>query len=171
METRTFILPTDDDDNEIAALITVTEDSLRALARMRTAIHAEPEEVTGKIYDALPGASFKNIVLKAEDASLDADEFEMFDDVYRCGSTYMLGKPLREGICGVWDTPLYQVIVKRDTVTFRFDCVSSTVTWNDLGVEPEDLVRCWFNDCPDEHPAARGSELVTCHTCRKEMGL
>lgn len=43
--------------------------------------------------------------------------------------------------------------------------------WNELGIPKEDARRCRYRDCAEAHPVAGESELVTCHTCRKEMAL
>ena len=48
---------------------------------------------------------------------------------------------------------------------------SFLLAWNELGIDVDDLIRCRYNDCKEEHPVAGESELVTCHTCRKELAL
>lgn len=45
---------------------------------------------------------------------------------------------------------------------------SRLTTWSNLGVE-SDAVRCRYTDCVEAHPVAGDDELVTCHTCRKEL--
>ena len=168
MEDRTFILPTDDEDGEVAAMVTLAEESMTALARMRTDINAEREEVVAKTYRSLPGARFT--VFEITDEELTEEEAEMFYEVFKHASAYMLAEPLRTEICQPRDeAELYSLEVDRARLTFRLGVLEATATWNDLGVDPEDRVRCWFRNCPDGHPEAQDSELVTCHTCRKEM--
>lgn len=42
--------------------------------------------------------------------------------------------------------------------------------WTELGVET-DVRRCRYDDCIEAHPVAGENELVSCVTCRAEMGL
>lgn len=49
---------------------------------------------------------------------------------------------------------------------------SNHVPWPAVGADKaQDLLRCRYFDCVEAHPPAADDELVTCHTCRKEMGL
>jgi hypothetical protein len=49
---------------------------------------------------------------------------------------------------------------------------SNHIPWLAIGADKsQDLLRCRYFDCVEAHPTAADNELVTCHTCRKDLGL
>lgn len=103
----------------------------------------------------------------------EADE-ELLESLYDDRSNVLLGGPLREedivARCDVLDYPI-GVDVKASGVALdaRWQYVAF-IRWVELGIE-EDLKRCRYNDCAEDHPVAGENELVTCRTCREELCL
>lgn len=70
-----------------------------------------------------------------------------------------------------------RMIVDKDGFTLsvirnRTTYSSNHISWLAVGADKaQDLLRCRYFDCVEAHPPAADDELVTCHTCRKEMGL
>lgn len=65
------------------------------------------------------------------------------------------------------------VAIARWGLEFRLGSVvarTEWLRWKELGVET-DTRRCRYDDCVEAHPVAGDSELVSCATCRAEMGL
>lgn len=177
MMTRSFVFPTDDHDNKMVVLATINEVAYERLKNWRKTFQqiATNEPLSAMTYESMPEALFELITLQ-EDATLDHDTAELFECVFAEGSTYQLGKSLDPMIYKVVESDLTQLEVSKAGLSLLFTTDHGypsvdLVTWNELGIDNEDPRRCRYNDCAEAHPVAGESELVTCHTCRREMAL
>ena len=162
--------------HEAVVLATLTEAAYERLKRWRKSFQQmEQSEPIGAItYTCLPEAVFELIVPRVD--ALDRDTAEMFECVQAEGATYQLVKELDPAVYTAIDSDLIQLIVNKDGVAFLFLTAkgyrgADLVTWNELGISNEDPKRCRYTDCEEEHPVAGEDELVTCHTCRRDLGL
>jgi len=174
MTTRKFLVPVDDMSYRWALLVEINAERLnwarRALAafeRMKKEPDLPLEEIR---YDW--GANSAQLI---QDAGLDEDTA---DAVFYDKSTIMLGTDLDPGT--------YRTVELRGSLTLGVDDKGlhwsgavkegpfhtwHGLSWVELGIDTEDLLRCRYHDCVEAHPVAGENDLVTCHTCRRFMCL
>jgi hypothetical protein len=174
MHTRTFIFPTDNPD--WAVLATIPPEGLARLERWLQAYKRYSEldsEFTMMGFSNLPEATFE--VISPNDLDAEDDMAELFDGVFGEGAIYQLGKPLDPSsytpiaadVCGIEaDADGLRIVFYVEDYEDGLEV--PLVHWSMLGLEDDDK-RCRYKDCEEAHPVAEANELVTCHTCRREM--
>ena len=169
MKERNYILPTDDEENRIAALLVVNDEAARWLCTAREAfgrLHLETPNVMfiqyggpGMLWEARPIRFF----------AMDEDlEEAVFDE----GCNVMLGLPLYQAAYEYVGYSAALLFVSGEGVAWEFilpdnsRITTNVLHWAEIGSEIEDLIRCGFEDCAMRHPMAGALELVTCRACR-----
>jgi hypothetical protein len=174
MGTRFFIFPADSDLAVLAEISDAAFENLKAWHQAFRQTEAN-HPLTCMVYEWLPGARFEVIELRGE-LMADAETAEMFACVISEGATYQLNTPIDSSFYETVEAGLEYVEASHGGITLMFEAdfdsvLVELVTWNELGIDNEDLRRCRYNDCIEAHPVAGEDELVTCHTCRRNMCL
>lgn len=174
MTTRKFLIPLDNGVERWALLVEMNDESLNWARRARAAFEKLKKESDLPLEEIQFEWVWRPVHV-IQDVALDEDTVEaVFYDM----SAIMLGTDL--------DPATYRTIERRESLTVsvvsgglywsgltedgRFN-TWSPLRWIEMGADAEDLLRCRYNDCSEAHPMAGESDLVTCHTCRRDMCL
>lgn len=170
---REYVCPSRGRNGVWMMRILVDETALAWMSRTRKSLEAAGKEVIGLICvgDVLrEGVSFVRLSDSADD--------ELLESLYSDNANVMLGRTLAEAeIEDERDPPEgVEVMVKRKGVQIMALTPShewyheAWLSWEELGVET-DYLRCRYADCAERHPVAEEDEMVTCRTCRLDLGL